>query len=397
MAARKPKGPNGGNADKARGESASALRRRSDGRVSVGAGRPREARANARKNVRAIAPREREETRRERKGALLGAPAAKRVERSAASAAAERSRRGAPRTRERRAPEPRPTKVEARASAPLFVPKRIGPFVVEKLRALDAELEATIPRVLGEADGEAIHDMRVAIRRLRTILKVARPVFGRFHADAVRQAFTHVHRATSALRDEEVLEETLEHVRIPEATFLAWQRRRKLREQRLRREVRSLLEGGELDRARRLLTSLLALPIKPGRDKDLLKFARGAVDAAREIVERDKDVPLEDAEGLHALRIRFKHLRYTTEIFAEALPPALAGLAKTAAQFQKRLGEIHDLDVALDTVRLARGLTQGARAAVLTALGASRETAIDKFAAMRAAGGKPPSEGGGRG
>ena len=94
-----------------------------------------------------------------------------------------------------------------------------APFLAEKLQKLDEDLGQTLPRVLGEVDSEAIHDMRVAIRRLRVILKLARPVYGRFLTDAVRQGFTDFHRATGVLRDEEVLEETLAASRWRDAQF----------------------------------------------------------------------------------------------------------------------------------------------------------------------------------
>src|SRR5947207_3444206 len=89
-----------------------------------------------------------------------------------------------------------------------------APFLAKKLRALDAELGKAIPRVYRAADGdpEAIHDLRVAIRRLRTLLKLSRKIFGRRHTDAVRRALAEVQRATGDLRDEEVLSETLSSV-----------------------------------------------------------------------------------------------------------------------------------------------------------------------------------------
>jgi CHAD domain-containing protein len=85
-----------------------------------------------------------------------------------------------------------------------------GPYVVKKLRELDLALAAAIPRVVASSDDEAIHDLRVAIRRLRTMLKMARPLFGRWHSDVVRKGFADVMKATGDLRDEEVLEETLD-------------------------------------------------------------------------------------------------------------------------------------------------------------------------------------------
>ena len=127
--------------------------------------------------------------------------------------------------------------IEKAAPRALVAPAGAGAFLAAKLRELDADLAPTIPRVLEATDDEAIHDMRVAIRRMRTVLKIARPLFTRFHSDAVRAGFTIVHRATGALRDEEVLEETLAAVDVTDAAFFDWRQRRRARERALRRAV----------------------------------------------------------------------------------------------------------------------------------------------------------------
>lgn len=259
--------------------------------------------------------------------------------------------------------------------------RRTSPFLSAKLRALDAELRAAVPRVLGAADDEAIHDLRVAIRRMRTLLKLARPVYGAFHVDAVRRAFTMVHRATGELRDEEVLDETLDSAEVDHVSFLAWRARRRTRERALRRAVVRRLRSGDLTRARQLLRALLLLPVKPKRDVDLAKFARKCVDRARRTVDAQRDAPVDDAARLHMLRIAYKELRYAAELLGDALPTDLSAMAPPAARFQKRLGEIHDVDVALLVAGRARMLSPEARDALLTRLGQMRAKRVGKYAA----------------
>jgi CHAD domain-containing protein len=264
-------------------------------------------------------------------------------------------------------------------------------YVKERLAELDRELEATIPRVRTMSDADAIHDMRVAIRRIRTVLKLSRPVLGRFHADAVRQAFADLQRATGALRDEEVLEETLAEVAQDDRAFAAWRERRKARERTLRRAVLRRLATGELDRARALLGALLLLPSDPAQDKALGKFARKSVGKARKEVESMRDVETDDVDGMHALRIAYKHLRYAAEIFEAALPADIAAMAKPAAHFQKRLGEIHDADVALVAIARARGLPPESRARVLEELRDLRHHRVHKYTRDMAPAEEPPA------
>jgi len=253
-----------------------------------------------------------------------------------------------------------------------------GPYVVKKLRELDGALVEAIPRVVNAADDEAIHDLRVAIRRLRTLLKMARPLFGRWHSDAVRKAFAEVMKATGDLRDEEVLEETLDGLSVHPA-FGLWLSARAARERKLRRAVVARIERGELDRARLMLKALLVFPFDPARNIDLSKFARRTVERARRVVEKGRDVPPEDMLGLHALRISYKELRYSIELLAEALPLDSRSMLEPAVVFQKRLGEIHDVDVAHDVLRSARALPPDARDEALASLAKVREKRIGKY------------------
>ena len=256
--------------------------------------------------------------------------------------------------------------------------KHAAPFVLRKLRELDTALVETIPRVRGDADEEAIHDLRVAIRRLRTLLKMARKLFGRWHADVVRNAFAEVMKATGNLRDEEVLEETLEGAsEHPE--FGTWVHKRKSREKKLRANVVTRIERGDLDRARLMLKALLVFPVEPKRNAELGRFARRTVERARRDVEAKRDVGIDDVTGLHDLRIAYKELRYSIELLAEALPIDERAMLEPATVFQKRLGEVHDVDVALDVLTHAKALPDDARAQAKTKLGALRDKRISKY------------------
>jgi CHAD domain-containing protein len=245
---------------------------------------------------------------------------------------------------------------------------RIGPRLTSELRAMQARLEETSRRVLGPGDELAVHDLRVTIRRTRTLLEIGREVFGAFHADEVRRALTEVQRATGALRDEEVLLELVSSLPLHTTDLSGWIATRRHREKRLRSAVRSLVRHDGLARGRALLAALLTFPVKASRDKRLVKFARRAVESAQRAVERRRG-PSDHARALHRLRVAYKRLRYTAETFADVLAPELSGpLARTAAGFQKRIGDVHDVDVVVANVQRARGLPDAVRHALLVAL-----------------------------
>lgn len=260
--------------------------------------------------------------------------------------------------------------------------KRLPPahvFLARQMRELATRLTATLPRVRDRADEEAIHDMRVALRRLRVVLKIARPVFGRFHIDMIRVSFTRVHRASGVLRDEEVLRETLTSLEVPSPAFAAWIATRARREEALRVIVERRLRAGDLRRPIRVLGALLTLPVVPHRRKPLAAFAHRAAERARKDVDARRDASPDDSIALHELRIAYKRLRYTTEIFADALPLDVAALAAPSARFQKRLGEIHDLDVARAVITRTRSLSSPDKARVLAAIARARAAEVELY------------------
>jgi CHAD domain-containing protein len=255
----------------------------------------------------------------------------------------------------------------------------VGPYVVAKLRSLEARLKEVAARTATSADdAEAVHDLRVALRRTRTVLEVSRVVFGRYFADEVRRALREVQRATGALRDEEVLLDLIRSLGVTHPNVGPWLEARQRHERRLRGALARRLRAGALEQGEALLDALLAFRVKPSRDRRLVKFARRAVELARRDVERRRGARTDDSEALHRLRIAYKRLRYTAEIFADVLPRDLAMLAQPAARFQGRLGDLHDVDVVAGSVRRARTLSDEARADLFIALARVR---VERLAA----------------
>jgi CHAD domain-containing protein len=265
----------------------------------------------------------------------------------------------------------------------------IGPFLTAKLRGLQEKLEAIKPRLLASGDAEAVHDLRVGLRRARTVLAVGRSVFGRHYADQVRAAFRDVHQATGALRDEEVLLELIAALDAgPEWPEVhAWLDVRRRRERSLRARLRRMVQAGALDTGLRLLDALLLFQVKPSRDRRLTKFARRSIEQAKQKVDRGKAIAEEAPETLHELRVLYKGLRYTAETFADApgSEEASAAVARSSSRFQGLLGKVHDAEVADGAVRRSRGLSDATRATLLRQLALSRETRLQAYDRARGA------------
>lgn len=257
-------------------------------------------------------------------------------------------------------------------------------YVSRALSRLDAEVPGLLLRVHRQSDAEAIHDLRVTVRRIRTLLAVARPLFGRHYVDDIRGTYTRLARATGALRDEEVFRALIDKHRAALAPELQEAAERFLgareeRERALRARALEELAKDDVSRARGTLSALLSLPVRPKKDQPLHAFARKAVLQAMGRVDEHRDAKDDDAAGLHDLRIAYKRLRYTMELFMPALPPDLVAGYDLSVRFQKRLGDLHDLDLALLELSSASRDDSALAAALTPMLVAARSKKLAAF------------------
>lgn len=282
----------------------------------------------------------------------------------------------------------------------------LGPILLALIEGVQTTSRRVIASGEGStdaaADDEAVHDFRVTLRRLRTLLGPARRTYGkkklRHVTDGLR-AFAH---ATGALRDQEVLRETLSALELDDDTRAAvdaWLAQRVQQEQTARAHVITVLRLDLQDdeaAARRKPSALaLALRLEPHLAKLKRRILRRKAKprGARELGQRTIDDALSDLRALatsdpadgaamHALRIRFKRLRYSAETFAPLLGEHAEHLARAASRMQRRLGQLHDLDEALARLTDDAGspeLSPQQRAAVLTALGVERTRLVEKL------------------
>lgn len=237
---------------------------------------------------------------------------------------------------------------------------------------------------LGEAkaaDGdERVHDFRVSLRRLRSVLRWFEPSFGRRAMRVLADELRGVAALTGELRDEEVMRETLRELplelrhRVP---LDAWMAGRLRREHGLRARALRDLRAAGLGPLLGRLGARLRGPLDLGYDDRAL--ADGALAAARDkVVRRAEGLDLADGEAAHRLRIAWKQLRYTAELCDGVAGSETHEDERTGAKLQKHLGRLHDLDQARLRMSRARGLAAEPRAEVFAALGHARAKAATR-------------------
>ncbi len=224
----------------------------------------------------------------------------------------------------------------------------------------------------GGADMDAVHDMRVASRRLREAMRLLAPLYPRRAFGEWYRRVRRITRALGPVRDADVFIDDFcrltrslgEGGKRAVAFMVGW--RMGQREDELVALNREL-ERLDLAESRRSFRKL-AKSVRSGREskRALSEFARAAIEARCAIVVDAMPLALaeENAAEQHALRIDFKRLRYAVEVFAPCYGDGFDELHDMLTAFQDALGDLHDLRVFLDMLRVPERLAAAKRAGV---------------------------------
>ncbi len=213
-------------------------------------------------------------------------------------------------------------------------------------------------------DAEDLHDMRVAVRRMRAAWRVFDDAFKSSRTKRLRRRLESLSDKLGSVRDLDVLTQGLEAYRLgldPEQQpgldplLSLWARQRSS----ARRQLIEELDSGGYSAFVREMEEFLAAgsnaaasvptPTIPHRVRDT---APSQIWAAYEAVRAYELVlPWADIETIHQLRIATKWLRYTLEFFGETLGPDGPRLLGRVAALQDFLGDLHDADVAAKLAR----------------------------------------------
>lgn len=259
---------------------------------------------------------------------------------------------------------------------------RLRPFLEKRASAVLGRRR----RVRRRGDPDAVHDLRVATRRLQEALRFCEPFLPRAAADRAARRARRLRRDLGAVRDADVLLDLLRRLA----------RRLRGGERRLALRIADRLRA-EAGAARRAADRSGGLPV-PGIRKRLRALLEAARPSPVALAARGRRVVLErlaraaqllprarrgEAAGLHGFRIGVKRYRYGLEILDEAGVRGLQGAIREARDLQRALGRIHDLDVltALVAREADAGRAAGTRRRLLHRLETERAAA---FRALRA-------------
>lgn len=229
------------------------------------------------------------------------------------------------------------------------------------------EAGAALERAQDPHDREALHDFRVALRRLRTTLRAYRPLLPGGVPRRLRRRLRELADVTNPARDAEValtwlrpLETELQsHDRIGLRALVG-----RIEHRRAKHLPRSLAEAGRCFASvdRKLRKILTVPPSKPDAPRVLFGSVAAAtlLGQAKRLDQLIASVSGPDDDAVHRARIAAKRLRYQLEPVAAALSGG-GQLIERLRKFQDLLGELHDLVELQEAVRSEPKTTAVAR------------------------------------
>jgi len=239
----------------------------------------------------------------------------------------------------------------------------LGP-VRAYLSAQYDELLRFDPVVRAGDDADAIHDMRVAVRRLRSVLRTLKPMLARQWVDSLREELDWLAGLLGAVRDLDVFRENIRRDAADVESSRADELLRPVGDQH-RRARDALLEGMHEERYYRLLDAVESAAEAPPTRRNDLALEDLAAKEFRKLRKRGRRLARMDDGQLHKTRIRAKNARYATELVTGSRGKDAKRVIRAAKKLQDVLGEHQDAVVALPRLRELARLAPDADCAVL--------------------------------
>lgn len=220
-----------------------------------------------------------------------------------------------------------------------------GQFAGHHVTKLLERLAFQIGSVKHSHDAEAVHDLRVAIRRFTQALVVFQPCFAPKEVKKIRRRLKDTMALAGQVRDCDIALKYLTELRSPEATALReeFQSRRQeanrallaaLKRWVLRKTSSKWRDGLE---AIREADGFCHLQIDDTAHRELPRIARGFFKCGNRAADAKAS-----AEELHQFRIAAKKFRYTLELFAPFYGSAANDWLERITGVQTLLGRIND-------------------------------------------------------
>ena len=223
-----------------------------------------------------------------------------------------------------------------------------------------------LKRVQKNLSEESVHDLRVASRRLLSAFEVIETWTGLKKIRTARKELKRVLKIFSPVRDAHVQQMLLRDVsRVGPAVRRLMDSLQSQEEKRIRKaakKVKAIKPKATRNamKATRKWIRMMTFTGAANLNGNLSAFARRSLGVRFEAAQTlCRVADRRNIDTLHQMRIAFKKYRYMAEFLQPVLPRLTDRTLKRMHDYQSALGDIHDLDVLINTTRVfARKLRQ---------------------------------------
>ncbi len=221
---------------------------------------------------------------------------------------------------------------------------------------------------------QALHDFRVALRRLRVLLRLFRKPLAVSGSVRLEGRLRALSKSLGSARDAEIVVALLQRNGMRDAEAVLEQHRASLGRHRSGAVRR--LRGAAYRRLKSDVRRLLSSEFPSAFAGSAVRTgARALKKALARVRERSRLSVKHAPRELHLLRIACRRARYAAEFFSPRLGRATARLGRRLKAVQDVLGDIHDGDICVAALRRGRPVPRRAIAELLR----RRARAIPRF------------------
>jgi CHAD domain-containing protein len=215
---------------------------------------------------------------------------------------------------------------------------------------------ATLKRCQKKYSAAAVHDLRVATRRLISMLDLLRTLKPDGGLRQARRRLKKHLELFGPLRDVQVQLLTVEEMLPSFPELQGFYDRLVKRERQLVKRLSAQVKGVKTRKVakamRAIAKQLPALLTTPAMQQEKCATAIAAVNVAfGRVVERRHAIDSADMTTIHRMRVAFKKFRYMVEILAPVLEHVTTKRLKALNAFQDSMGHIQDIDVLLASMQ----------------------------------------------
>ena len=204
-------------------------------------------------------------------------------------------------------------------------------------------------RCRAEFSNEAIHDLRVAVRRLLAFIQLLNSISPRPRLRKLNRAFKDQLDEFDELRDTQVILAELSEILRELPQLLEFQNHLRSEEQKILRSLRKKIKKLDTSESKKRIHKTCE-SIEKMEDELEVQILQAVDDAFLLVKQRYNAADLARPASLHRVRVVFKSFRYMVEIVQPLLQDFPLENLKRMNDYQSLMGEIQDAEVFTQTL-----------------------------------------------